>query len=121
MINYIIRRIIISAITILTIATIIFLMMRLIPGDPARIFAGETATQEDVERLRSQMGLDQPLLTQYAVYLQDLFQGDMGSSLRTREPVLQEIWARLPATSPIRPQAVWEAVLGPGQRSRPSS
>ena len=98
MINYIIRRIIISAITILTIATIIFLMMRLIPGDPARIFAGETATQADVERLRSQMGLDQPLLRQYAVYLQDLFQGDMGNSLRTREPVLQEIWARLPAT-----------------------
>jgi len=98
MFNYIVRRVVFSLVTILAIATIVFLMIRIIPGDPARIFAGETATQEDVDRLRRQMGLDKPLVVQYSVYLRDLLRWDMGTSLRTHEPVLKEIGVRLPAT-----------------------
>jgi peptide/nickel transport system permease protein len=101
MFNYLIRRLASSLLTILVIATIIFLMIRVIPGDPARIFAGETATQEDVDRLRSQLGLDKPLIEQFGLYLVGLFQGDMGTSMRTHEPVLKEIWLRLPATSEL--------------------
>lgn len=98
MVSYLIRRLAASLVTILVITTVIFLMLRIIPGDPARLFAGENATQEDVDRLRRLMGLDQPLQVQYVGYMQDLVRGDMGDSLRTREPVLQEISARLPAT-----------------------
>lgn len=101
MFSYLLRRLAASLVTILVIATIIFLMLRILPGDPARLFAGENATQADVDRLRSQMGLDKPLAAQYVAYLKNLFQGDMGDSLRTHEPVLKEIMARLPATAEL--------------------
>lgn len=95
---YVLRRMVVSVITILVIATLIFLMIRIIPGDPARIFAGQTATEEDVERFRRQMNLDKPLATQYFSFMGDLLGGDLGTSLRTRQPVIREIAARLPAT-----------------------
>ena len=101
MISYIFRRLAASVVTILVIASLIFLMIRIIPGDPARLFAGETAKQEDVERLRRQMNLDKSLWVQYQYYMKDLLQGEMGNSLRTWEPVLKEIWLRLPATAEL--------------------
>ncbi len=101
MTSYLIRRVIISLLTLLVVATVIFLMLRIIPGDPARIFAGETATQEDVERLRKQLNLDKPLPVQYYHYIKDLLGGDMGKSMRTQQPVFKEIMIRLPETAKL--------------------
>jgi len=76
----------------------IFLILHLIPGDPARSAAGPDASEEDVELIRKTYGLDQPLHVQYAVYLKNLLEGDMGRSFRTRLPVTHEIRRRLSAT-----------------------
>ena len=85
-------------ITLFGITIIVFLMLHLLPGDPARVIAGLLATDQDVARLRIQLGLDQPLLTQYWNFLSRLLHGDLGISARTSEPVLTEVMARLPAT-----------------------
>ena len=85
-------------ITLFGITIIVFLMLHLLPGDPARVIAGLLATDQDVARLRIQLGLDQPLLEQYWNFLSRLLHGDLGISARTSEPVLTEVMARLPAT-----------------------
>src|SRR5690606_31241260 len=76
----------------------VFLMVRLLPGDPARVIAGVLASQQDVERLRTRLGLDQPLWRQGVIFLGDLVQGDLGTSARTSNSVTVEIGARFPAT-----------------------
>ncbi len=75
-----------------------FLLTRALPGDPAAYFAGPAATREAVEQIRVQLGLDQSLAHQFALYLRDLAKGDLGSSLSTGQPVLAEIRSRLPAS-----------------------
>ncbi len=75
-----------------------FLLTRAIPGDPAAYFAGASATQEAVEQIRQQLGLDKPLIEQFFRYVGDLARGDLGLSLTTGQPVLQELLMRLPAS-----------------------
>lgn len=75
-----------------------FLLTRAIPGDPAAYFAGASATTEAVEQIRQQLGLDRPLIEQFFRYVADLARGDLGLSLTTGQPVLQELLARLPAS-----------------------
>ena len=102
MISYIIRRILVSAVTLFVVATAIFLMLRFIPGDPAALFAaGENTTLEDIERLRKQLNLDKPIHVQYGIFIKDLARGDLGTSFRTKTPVLEEIKARFPATAKL--------------------
>jgi peptide/nickel transport system permease protein len=72
--------------------------MHLLPGDPARLIAGLNAPEEEVIRLRSQLGLDQPLLVQYGRFLGHLLRGDLGTSIRSSAPVLKEITGRMPWT-----------------------
>ncbi|MBI5035269.1 MAG: ABC transporter permease [Chloroflexi bacterium] len=98
MLRYIQQRLIAAIITLFGITIIVFLMLHLLPGDPARVIAGLLATEEDVVRLRTQLGLDQPLIVQYWSFLSHLLRGDLGVSARTSEPVLSEVLARLPAT-----------------------
>lgn len=95
---YVVKRILGVVVTILFVAITVFLMVRLLPGDPARVIAGMLASEQDVERLRTQLGLDQPLWTQAGIFLSDLMRGDLGISARTSNPVTMEIAARLPAT-----------------------
>lgn len=78
-----------------------FLMVQLIPGDPARAVAGAEATPADVERARHELGLDQPLLTRFGTYTGGLLRGDMGTSFQTQEPVAEVIGGRLPFTVEI--------------------
>jgi peptide/nickel transport system permease protein/oligopeptide transport system permease protein len=111
MFKYILRRILSSLLTLFVIATVIFLMLRIIPGDPAQIFAGETATQEDVERVRRQLNLDKPISQQYVMYISDLLKGDLGTSMRSNTPVLEEIAARLPSTISLAVLAMIIATL----------
>ena len=80
------------------VVVITFLLTRAIPGDPAAYFAGGSATQEAVEQVRKELGLDKPLLEQFFRYVANLAQGDLGLSLTTGQPVLKELVARLPAS-----------------------
>jgi ABC-type dipeptide/oligopeptide/nickel transport system permease component len=80
------------------VVVISFVLTRALPGDPAAYFAGAAATQEAIDQVRMQLGLDKPLFEQFLRYLGALARGDMGLSLTTGQPVLQELLARLPAS-----------------------
>ena len=95
---HVVRTLLLSLITLLGVSVIIFLMLRVLPGDPARIIAGLNASEATVERLREQLGLVESLLSQYFSFLTGVVQGDLGTSARTSRPVTGEILARLPAT-----------------------
>ena len=97
--GYLLQRLIGVMVTILFVAITIFLMVRILPGDPARVIAGVLASDQDVARIRTQLGLDQPLWTQAGIFINDLAHGDLGTSARTSDPVTQEILARLPYTA----------------------
>lgn len=96
--RYIVQRLLAALVTLIGVSLIVFLLVRLLPGDPARVIAGLLASEQDVQRIRVQLGLDQPLPVQYALFFGRMIQGDLGMSARTQEPVLREILARLPAT-----------------------
>lgn len=84
--------------TLFLISIVAFFMLRLMPGDPAQVLAGQDASQELVAEIRTRLGLDQPVAVQYLKYLESLATGDLGYSIRSRQPVLEEVAARLPAT-----------------------
>ena len=79
------------------VSLITFSISHLIPGDPARLIAGDRATDEIVQHIRHQLGLDLPLYQQYGRYMLDLFHGDLGTSIRTSRPVLEDLQAFFPA------------------------
>jgi len=83
---------------LLGVVVITFLLTRALPGDPAAYFAGQSASNEAIEQIRSQLGLDRPLPEQFVDYLMDLARGDLGQSLSTGQSVGTEILARLPAS-----------------------
>ncbi len=95
---YLLRRLLGAFGVIWGVATISFVMVFLMPGDAARMYAGPRAPEETVQRIRELWGLDQPLPVQYVRYLGRAIQGDFGQSTRDRRPVLQAVVERLPAT-----------------------
>jgi peptide/nickel transport system permease protein len=98
MTQYILRRLLALIPILLGVSIIIFLVMRLVPGDPARQTLGPEATGEQVEVLRKAWRLDEPLPVQYLAWLQRAVEGDLGRSTVSRVPVTDEIFSRLPAT-----------------------
>jgi len=94
MTRYIAKRFLISIPILLLVVTLVFFAFQLIPGDPARMYVGVDASQEAVERVRHDLGLDQPVLTQYVEYMSRLARGDLGKSIYTRRPVVQELGPR---------------------------
>lgn len=98
MVTYIARRLLLAVPTVIVIATIVFILMRVIPGDPALLICGPFATPEQVEKLRVQFGLDEPLAKQYVTWLWGLARGDWGKSFQTRSPVLPLLAERFPKT-----------------------
>lgn len=113
MLNYIVKRIIGTIPTLLIVLTLVFFFVRMIPGDPARLVAGEQATQEDVEAVRAQLGLDQPIPVQYVKYIDGLLHGDLGTSLRTKRPVLEEISNRYMNTIQLTCiTLLWSSIAG---------
>ncbi len=98
MIAYIIRRLLGAFGVIFGVASISFLLVFLMPGDAARMYAGPRAPEETVQRIRVLWGLDQPLPVQYIRYMGRAIQGDLGQSTRDKRPVLQAVFERLPAT-----------------------
>jgi peptide/nickel transport system permease protein len=96
--NYLLRRLIGAAGVIFSVATITFVMIFLMPGDAARMYAGPRAPQAEVDRIRELWGLNDPLPVQYVRYLGRAIQGDLGNSTRDKRPVLKAVLDRLPAT-----------------------
>jgi len=94
----IVRRLVGMAMSLLGLSIIIFVISRVLPGDPARMALGPRATDEQVQELSRELGLDQPLPQQYLDYMQGLLVGDLGQSLVTRRPVMVDILENLPAT-----------------------
>jgi ABC-type dipeptide/oligopeptide/nickel transport system permease component len=84
--------------TLLGLLVIVFVISRILPGDPVALVAGETATPAQVEVLRKQLGYDRPLPVQFVAYVGDLVRGRMGTSLYTTRPIVDDLSARLPAT-----------------------
>jgi peptide/nickel transport system permease protein len=111
MTQYIIRRLLQMIPITLGILTLIFSLIHMIPGDPATQIAGEGARPEDIQAVRSALGLDRPLWEQYVSYLGNLVQGDLGTSFRTNEKVSTEIMARYPATMQLAFGAMVVALL----------
>jgi peptide/nickel transport system permease protein len=98
MIKVIAKRLLGALPNLIGVIVITFLLTRALPGDPAAYFAGGAATKEAVEQVRVQLGLDKPLIEQFFRYVADLARGELGTSLTTGQPVLQELIARLPAS-----------------------
>ncbi|MEU5864487.1 ABC transporter permease [Nonomuraea sp. NPDC047529] len=95
---FVLRRIGLALLSAWGVATIVFLMTKLIPGDPARVAAGRFASGEQVEQVRHAMGLDQPLFAQYGTYLARAAAGDLGTSAYTHQGVTGDLAAALPNT-----------------------
>jgi len=96
--RYIIRRLLLIIPVLLGISIVTFAMLRMIPGDPATVMLGEHATIENIAAFRDRMGLDQPVYVQYGLYMRDLLRFDLGRSIMTNRPVIEEIRQRFPAT-----------------------
>jgi peptide/nickel transport system permease protein len=111
MVNYILRRLLLAIPVLLGASFLVFISIRFIPGDPAVAIAGELATPEYIAQVREQMGLDEPLLIQYGIYLQLIVQGDWGRSVRTRVPVTELIMERLPNTLQLAVLSLFLAAL----------
>jgi peptide/nickel transport system permease protein len=98
--TYIIRRVLQMILILLLVTVIVFLMVRLLPGDPIRMFLSsqdlETITQEQIDFLRHQYGLDRPIIVQYVDWLGGIVQGDFGRSIITRQPIINDVKRRIP-------------------------
>lgn len=111
MVRFLARRLALTVPVLLGVATLVFSLIHLIPGDPAQAMLGEAATPQDVEELRRRLGLDRPLLEQYGAFLSGVTRGDLGTSLRTGQPVASQILERMPATAELAAAAMIVAIL----------
>ncbi len=108
MVKYIVKRLLLLIPTIFGVITLVFFMIALSPGDPARVMLGERASAEQLEKLRVELGLDKPLLVQYGIYLQRVVRFDLGKSIATGQRITDEIKSRLPATIEL---AIWAMIF----------
>lgn len=111
MLGFLTRRVLITIPVILGVATLVFSLIHLVPGDPAQSMLGESAAQGDVVELRARLGLDRPVTTQYVEYLRRAVRGDLGTSFRYGTPVTSEIAARLARTAQLAFAAMAVAIL----------
>lgn len=105
------RRLIFLVFVVFGVTVVTFVISHMIPGDPARMMAGDRATNEIVENMRHQLGLDQPLWRQYVTYIGQVGQGDFGISIRTQRPVMDDIKRFFPATIELALAALIFAVV----------
>ena len=98
MTRYFARRLLLTVPVLLGVATLVFSLIHLVPGDPVQSMLGEAASPQEVADLRARLGLDRPLYAQYGTFLAGLTRGDLGTSLRTNQPVAATIRERIPAT-----------------------
>ena len=108
--TFVARRLVLTIPVLLGVATLVFALIHLIPGDPAQSILGESAVTSDVEALRHTLGLDRPLILQYGGFLAGLMRGDLGTSLRTGATVTSQIADRIPATFELAMAAMLVAI-----------
>ena len=111
MVEFLVQRIAISAVTLLVISLIVFTGVRLIPGDPARVLAGTDADESGLEEIRQKYGLKDPIPVQYLRWIGLALRGDLGESIRTREPVVRLVAQKLPITLELACAALGVALL----------
>jgi peptide/nickel transport system permease protein len=98
MLRFLMQRLLALIPVLFTVAIIVFLILRLTPGDPAAVIAGNNATNEDIDRIREQLGLTKPLFTQFTIWLSGVLQGDLGYSFYLNKPVIELIAQRIEPT-----------------------
>jgi peptide/nickel transport system permease protein len=111
MAHYLARRLLLTIPVLLGVATLVFSLIHLVPGDPVQAMLGDSATPQDVAELRGRLGLDRPLFAQYTAFLGGLARGNLGTSLRTNQPVARAIRERLPATFELAAAAMTIAII----------
>ena len=111
MLQYLIKRLLSTIPVLIGMSLLLFIMLRSLPGDPAQVLAGQMASPEDIQQIRVQLGLDKPIYVQYGKFIVNLVKLDLGRSARTQNPVIEEIWARLPNTILLSVVAIFLACL----------
>jgi ABC-type dipeptide/oligopeptide/nickel transport system permease component len=109
--RYLVRRLLLTIPVLLGVATLVFSLIHLVPGDPAQAMLGDGASPQDIAELRSSLGLDRPLFEQYISFLRHAITGDLGRSFRTGQPVTAMIVERVPATAELAVAAMVVAIL----------
>jgi ABC-type dipeptide/oligopeptide/nickel transport system permease component len=109
-IRYVVHRVVLAVPVLLGVATLVFSLIHLVPGDPATAMLGDGASPKDIAELRTSLGLDQPLLQQYVTFLRHAVTGDLGVSFRTGQPVTTMIAERVPATAELAIAAMLVAI-----------
>lgn len=111
MLRYLVRRLLLTIPVLLGVATLVFALIHLVPGDPAQAMLGEGAAPEELVKLRHSLGLDQPLFVQYRGFLVGIAHGDLGTSFRYNTPVTVQIREKLPNTAKLAVAAMILAIL----------
>ncbi len=109
--SYIVKRLTVLIPVLLGMTLIVFSIIHAIPGDPAETILGDKATEQSKQALREQLGLDKPWLQQYGTYLGELAHGDLGDSIRTRQPIAREMLPYLAATLELTVASMFFAVV----------
>lgn len=108
---YIIKRILSGLLVLWGVSLIAFILLHITPGDPARLLLPQGATDEEINNLREELGLNRPLYTQYLVYMKGVIKGDLGTSLYYKKPNLDIIMERIPATLTLSVVSIFLTVL----------
>jgi peptide/nickel transport system permease protein/glutathione transport system permease protein len=98
MLRYLVTRLLWALPTLLAVLTLVFVLVRVVPGDPALVVLGDQATPEALRELRAKIGLDKPIWQQYAAFMGEVLRGDLGRSLITNRPIVADVAAVLPFT-----------------------
>ncbi|MDQ3771189.1 MAG: ABC transporter permease [Actinomycetota bacterium] len=111
MLNYALRRVILTIPILLGLSIIVFAFVRALPGGPAIALLGERGTEEQEQQIEEELGLDQPVYVQYGRYMSNVLSGDLGTSTRTRQPIVEELKLKFPATFELSIAAMFFAIL----------
>lgn len=109
--GYVARRLLFSVFVLWGAITVVFIVLRLVPADPAQMILGSDATAAELAALRAKLGLDQPLIIQYGSYLLDIVRGDFGDSFRLQQPAMELVLERFPATATLAVSALVVAIV----------
>jgi peptide/nickel transport system permease protein len=104
--RYVLRRLLHAGLALLGVSVLVFVILRVIPGDPARMLLPEGAPQSAVDELDRQLGLHKPLLEQYLIFLRSVARGDFGQSFQYKAPAARVVWERIPATADLTTAAI---------------
>src|SRR5262245_34971585 len=111
MTRFLFRRLLLTLPVLFGVATLVFSLIHFVPGDPVQAMLGESASQQEIDQLRARLGLDQPLYVQYINFMKHAAVGDLGTSLRTDQPVSTLIAQRMPATVELAAAAMIVALV----------